>query len=43
MNHNWNYVIVGYSLVGATLTSYAVWLRIRIRRLRKTLSEDARD
>jgi len=43
VNHNWNYVIVGYSLVGATLTSYAVWLRIRIRRLRKTLSEDARD
>ena len=32
MSHNWNYVIAGYAIVTGTLTSYAVWLRVRIRR-----------
>jgi hypothetical protein len=43
MSHNWNYVIVGYSVAGATLISYAVWVRVRIRRLRKSLPPDTRD
>jgi len=42
MSHNWGYVIAGYSITAATLIAYAVSLRVRIRRARRTLAEEDR-
>ena len=40
---NWNYVIVGYAVTAATFIAYAVWLKRRSRRLRRSLSDDTGD
>ena len=40
MSDNWGYVVAGYTLTAATLVTYAVWLRLRIRRFRRALSDD---
>jgi hypothetical protein len=42
VSDNWGYVIAGYAIAAGTLTAYAVWLRQRIRRLRRTLPDDDR-
>ncbi len=43
MSHNWNYVIAGYTIVTGTLVGYAAWLRVRLRRARRSLSEERGD
>ncbi len=43
MSDNWGYVIAGYAITGGTLAAYAVWLRYRLRRLRRALPGDGRD
>jgi hypothetical protein len=43
MNNNWNYVAAGYTVSAVTLVTYAVWLRLRIRRVRRALSDEGRD
>jgi hypothetical protein len=40
MNDNWGYVIAGYSIAAGALTAYVVWLRQRIRGLRRSLRGD---
>jgi hypothetical protein len=40
---NWSYVIAGYTITAATLIGYASWIRVRTRRLRRTLSDETRD
>ena len=42
---NWNFVAVGYAVSTASLVGYAVWLRVRSRKLRKLLagSDGSRD
>ncbi len=42
MTDNWGYVVAGYAIVGGALGAYAVWLRQRIRRLRRSLPDDDR-
>jgi len=42
MNHNWNYVVAGYTLTGGTLIAYAAWLRYRLRRVRRSFPDDER-
>ncbi len=36
---NWNYVAAGYVIVAATLGGYFAWVRVRTRRLQRTLDE----
>jgi hypothetical protein len=43
MNNNWGYVAAGYTITAVTLVTYAVWLRLRIRRVRRALSDEGRD
>jgi len=43
VNHNWNFVIAGYAIVTGTLLSYAAWVRVRARRLRRTLPDESHD
>jgi hypothetical protein len=43
VSHNWGYVITGYVLTAATLGGYFAWLRVRTRRLRRALPDDARE
>ena len=43
MSHNWGYVAAGYSIATVTLVTYTVWLRVRIRRVRRALSDEGRD
>jgi hypothetical protein len=40
MSHNWNYVIVGYSISAATLVGYFVWIKGRTRKLRRSLRDE---
>ncbi len=40
MSTNWGYVVAGYTIVGGALGAYAVWVRQRIRRLQRSLSDD---
>jgi hypothetical protein len=40
MSDNWGYVIAGYAIAAGTLTAYVVWLRHRIRRVRRMLRVD---
>ena len=42
VSHNWNYVAAGYAITTATLVGYAVWVRVRIRRLRRNLPDENR-
>jgi len=42
MSSNWGYVIAGYAITAGTLGAYAIWLRQRIRRLRRSLPDDDR-
>ena len=37
---NWNFVAAGYAITTITLVGYAVWIRVRIRRLKRTLSDE---
>jgi hypothetical protein len=37
---NWNYVAVGYGVSTVALVTYAVWLRVRVRKLRRFLGDD---
>ena len=43
MSDNWNYVAAGYTITAVTLVTYAVWIRLRIRRVRRALSDENRD
>jgi hypothetical protein len=43
LENNWNYVAAGYAITAGTLIGYAVWVRLRIRRLRRTLPDESRD
>ena len=40
MSHNWNFVAAGYLITAGTLTSYFAWVKLRTRRIRRTLSDD---
>jgi hypothetical protein len=40
MSQNWGYVAAGYVLTTVTLVTYFVWIRVRTRRLRRTLADD---
>jgi hypothetical protein len=40
LSSNWGYVAAGYGISAAVLAGYAVWLRQRMRRIRRTLAED---
>ena len=42
-NMNWSYVIAGYTITAATLIGYGSWIRVRTRKLRRTLSDETRD
>jgi hypothetical protein len=39
---NWNFVAAGYELVTVTLVSYATWIKLRARRLRRSLGDHDR-
>jgi hypothetical protein len=39
---NWNFVAAGYTVVTVTLVAYAVWIKLRTRRLRRSLPDDER-
>ncbi len=39
MSQNWGYVAAGYILTAVTLVTYFVWIRVRTRRLRRTLDD----
>jgi hypothetical protein len=41
MSSNWGYVIAGYTISAATLGGYFAWVRVRTRRLRRSLGEDS--
>ena len=43
VSQNWNYVAAGYAITAGALVSYGVWVRVRIRRLRRTLPDENRD
>jgi len=40
MSTNWNYVIVGYTVVAVTMVSYFVWIKGRTRKLRRSLRDE---
>jgi len=40
MSQNWNYVIAGYAITGGALIAYSVWLRQRMRRVRRMVRGD---
>jgi hypothetical protein len=39
---NWNFVAAGYALATVTLVSYATSIKLRARRLRRSLGDDER-
>ena len=41
MPHAWTYVGEGYGIAAVTLSTYAAWLFVRTRRLRRALGGDA--
>ena len=43
MSHNWSFVIAGYSITAVTLGGYFAWMRVRTRRLRRSLPDENRD
>ena len=43
MSHNWSFVIAGYSITTVALGGYLVWIRQRVRHLRRTLRDENRD
>ncbi len=43
MSHNWGFVIAGYSITTVALAGYLVWIRQRVRHLRRTLRDENRD
>ena len=43
MSHNWNYVIAGYAIVTSTLIGYGAWLRVKLRRARRSVPEESGD
>ncbi len=40
---NWNYVAAGYAIVATALGSYFVWVRVRTRKLRRSLADESDD
>jgi hypothetical protein len=43
MSHNWGFVIAGYSITAVVFLSYAVWIRQKARRLRRSLPDENRE
>lgn len=37
---NWNFVIAGYAIAAGTLGAYFAWIRVRTRRIRRSLSDE---
>jgi hypothetical protein len=40
MPSNWNYVAAGYAITAGALISYYTWVKVRTRRIKRTLSDD---
>ena len=40
MASNWNFVAAGYAIAAAALVSYFAWIKLRTRRIKRTLSDD---
>ncbi len=43
MSHNWSYVIAGYSITTTVLVGYFASVRLRMRRVRRSLPDEPRD
>ncbi len=40
MSSNWNYVAAGYALTAGALVTYFAWVKLRIRKVRRSLPDD---
>ena len=40
MSSNWNYVAAGYALTAGALVAYFTWVKLRIRKVRRSLPDD---
>lgn len=41
MDKNWPYVVAGYGLSFTVLSSYAIWLRAKMKRVEKSLDNQS--